>query len=77
MRRLFWLAFGIGAGATGAVIGSRWMKKQTQKMAPSSIARDIRSNLLDLSKRVSESVAEGKRAMEEKERELRSEPPLD
>lgn len=71
MRRLFWLAAGLGAGAVGAVLGSRFAKKQIRKMAPTTIARGAGEGLLDLGKRVSESLAEGKRAMQEREREIR------
>ncbi|HEX2424526.1 MAG TPA: hypothetical protein VHM47_01435 [Actinomycetota bacterium] len=72
MRRLFWLAVGLGAGAAGAVLTTRFAKKQMQKVAPSTIAREARGGLLELSKLVSESLAEGKRAMEEAESEARS-----
>jgi hypothetical protein len=72
VRRLFWLAFGLGAGVAGALVASRWMRQQADKMAPAHVAKEMQSNLIDLSKRVADSVAEGKKAMEDKERELRS-----
>ena len=72
MRRLFWLALGLGAGAAGAVLTTRFAKKQMQKVAPSTIAREARGGLLELSKLVSESIAEGKRAMEQAESDARS-----
>ncbi len=72
MRRLFWLALGLGAGAVGAVLTARFARKQVEKVAPSTLAREARGGMMDLSKRVSESIAEGKRAMEEKEKELRA-----
>jgi surface antigen len=75
VRRLFWLALGLGAGAAGAVLGTRFAKKQVQKVAPSTIAREARGGLLELSKLVSESIAEGKRAMEEAEAQARSSTP--
>jgi len=43
------------------------------KVAPSTLAREARGGLLDLSRRVSESIDEGRRAMQEKEEQLRSE----
>jgi hypothetical protein len=73
VKRVFWLALGLGAGAAGALLTARFVRRQAQKVAPSALAREARGGLLDLSKRVSESIAEGRRAMEEKERELRSE----
>ena len=72
MRRGFWVALGLGAGATGAVIASRWTKKQATRMAPQTLAREAKSGLLDLSRLVSESLQEGKHAMQARERELRA-----
>lgn len=71
MRRLFWLAAGLAAGAVGAVLASRFAKNQMRKVAPTTIAREARGGLLDLSRRVSESLAEGRRAMDQREREVR------
>ena len=71
MRRLFWVGLGLGFGAVGAVITSRWTRRQVQRAKPQAIAREARGGLLDLSKLVAESVEEGKRAADERERELR------
>ncbi len=73
MRRGFWVALGLGAGATGAVLTSRWAKRQANKVKPATLAREVKGGLMDLSKLVAESIEEGKRAMEERERELRAE----
>lgn len=73
MKRGFWVALGLGAGATGAVLASRWGKKQAKRVAPQTLAREARGGLLDLGKLVNESIAEGKRAMDEREAQLRRE----
>ena len=73
MRRGFWVALGLGAGATGAVIASRWTKKQARRVAPQTLVREAKSGLLDLSRLMSESLQEGKQAMAARERELRAE----
>ena len=73
MRRLFWLALGLGAGAAGAIMTARFARRQMDKVAPSTLAREARGGLLDLSRRVSESMEEGRRAMQEKEEQLRRE----
>jgi hypothetical protein len=73
MRRTFWVALGLGAGATGAIVASRWAKRQANKVKPATLAREARGGLMDLSKLVAESIEEGKRAMEERERELLAE----
>jgi hypothetical protein len=44
-------------------------------VAPAALAREAKGGLLDLGKLVSESIAEGRRAMEDRERELRSDVP--
>ena len=72
MRRTFWVALGLGAGATGAVVASRWARRQARKVAPTTIAREAKGGLLDLGKLVAESISEGRRAMAEREEELRS-----
>jgi len=74
-RRGFWVALGFGAGATGAVLASRWTKKQAARVAPATLAREAKGGLLDLGKLVSESIAEGRQAMEDRERELRADLP--
>jgi hypothetical protein len=73
MRRGFWVALGLGAGATGAIIATRWARRQANRVKPATLAREAKGGLLDLSKLVAESLEEGKHAMEERERELRSE----
>jgi len=75
LRRGFWVALGLGAGATGAVLASRWTKKQAARVAPATLAREAKGGLLDLGKLVSESIAEGRQAMEDRERELRADLP--
>jgi hypothetical protein len=72
VRRLFWLAVGVGFGAVSAIMTSRWTSRQMQRAKPRAIAREARGGLLDLSKLVAESVEEGKRAMDARERELRT-----
>jgi hypothetical protein len=75
IRRGFWVGVGVGLGAATAIIASRWARKQADRVAPATIAREARGGLLDLSKLVSESIAEGRQAMEERERELRGRNP--
>jgi hypothetical protein len=75
VRRGFWVALGLGAGATGAVIASKWARRQAVRVAPAALAREAKGGLLELGKLVSESIAEGRQAMEERERELRGELP--
>ena len=71
MRRVFWLAVGLGAGAATAILTTRFARRQASKVAPANLAREARGGLMDLAKLFSESIAEGKEAMREKEEELR------
>lgn len=73
MRRLFWLAVGLGAGVAGAVMTMRMARRQAEKVAPWRLAREARAGIMDLAKLVAESLAEGQRAMREREEELRRE----
>jgi sensor histidine kinase regulating citrate/malate metabolism len=72
VRRLFWVALGLGAGAVCAILASRFVRKQTAKVAPANLAREARGGMMDLARLVSDSLAEGKAAMHQKEDELRS-----
>jgi hypothetical protein len=73
VRRLFWVALGLGAGAASAIIASRFVRKQTAKVAPATLAREARGGMMDLARLVSESINEGKVAMQQRELELRTE----
>jgi hypothetical protein len=73
VRRLFWVGLGLGVGAASTILASRFVRRQTAKVAPATLAREARGSMLDLAKLVSDSVAEGKAAMQQKEVELRSE----
>jgi hypothetical protein len=73
VRRIFWLAVGLGAGIAGAVMTMRFLRKQASKVAPANLAKQARGGVMDVARLFSESIAEGREAMREKEEELRSE----
>jgi len=72
MRRIFWLALGLGAGATGAVLAARWFERQTKRIAPANLARQAGGTVRDFSSLVGEAVREFGQGMAEKEAEVRS-----
>jgi hypothetical protein len=72
IRRGFWVALGLGAGATFAVIVSRRMRRATEAMAPANIAREARGVLSDLGQLVQETLEEFRKGMAAKEAELRT-----
>jgi hypothetical protein len=76
MRRLFWLALGLGAGATGAVLFSRWLQRQVERFAPPNLARQARTALSstggELAGSLNEALAAFREGMAEREAELRA-----
>ena len=76
MKRLFTLAFGLGAGATGAILVSRWLERKRRAVAdavrPSAVAAQVAEGARDLASLVRVSLEEGRRAKERRESELRS-----
>jgi sensor histidine kinase regulating citrate/malate metabolism len=72
IRRGFWIALGLGAGATAAIIASRWMKRKTEAMAPTNIAREARDTAANLGQLVRESLAEFRKGMADREAEIRA-----
>ena len=72
MRRLFWTALGLGAGVTAAVITSRWMRRQTERIAPANVGRQLGDTARDVGQLVREALEEWRKGMAEKEAEIRS-----
>lgn len=72
MRRIFWLAMGLGAGATGAVLASRWVRRQTRALAPANLAQQAGTTVRDLTALLGEAAREFRQGMAEKEVEVRS-----
>ena len=72
MRRIFWLALGLGAGATAAVMSGRWMKRQTQRMAPANLARQAGRAAVEFGSILAEAAKEFRAGATEREAEIRS-----
>ncbi|MEX2275523.1 MAG: hypothetical protein WEA10_08205 [Actinomycetota bacterium] len=72
MRRLFWLAFGLAAGTVAGVAATRWTRKQADRVAPATLAREAKGGVLEFTKLLSESIEEGKRAMSATEEQTRA-----
>ena len=72
MRRVFWVAVGLGAGVTAAVMTSRFMRRQADRMSPANIGRELQSGFRDLGQLVKEALAEGRQAAREKEAAIRT-----
>ena len=76
MRRLVWLAVGLGAGATGTVLFSRWLQRQAERFAPPNIARQagrvVTSASGDLAGSFGSAVDAFREGMAEREAQLRA-----
>jgi hypothetical protein len=72
VRRLFWTALGLGAGVTAAVMTSRWMRRQSERMAPANLGRQASETLRDIGQLAREAAEEWRKGMAEKEAEIRS-----
>ena len=72
MRRLFWTALGLGAGVTAAVLTSRWMRKQSDRMAPANVGRQLGDTARDIGQLLQEALEEWRKGMAEKEAEIRA-----
>jgi hypothetical protein len=72
MRRLFWLGVGLGAGVTGALAFTRWMREQAERMAPANIARQAAGTGRDAMQLLGEAMKEFRRGADQKEQEIRS-----
>jgi hypothetical protein len=72
MRRIFWLAMGLGAGVTTAVMVSRWARRQAERISPPNLARQAGETVRDLGSLVTEALTEFRKGMAEKETEVRA-----
>jgi hypothetical protein len=72
VRRLFWLAVGLGAGATAAVLAARWARRQTERVAPAALAARAGQLARDLADLLGEAAREFRAGVAEKEAEVRA-----
>jgi hypothetical protein len=72
MRRAFWVSVGLGAGVAAAVMVSRWMRRQRERLSPANIGSQISEGARDFRRLVREALDEGRQAFLEKEEELKA-----
>jgi hypothetical protein len=68
VKRLFW----IGVGVAAAYYGSKWLRRQRERITPENVAARAAERLGGVMELVRVSVEEGRRAAAEKETEIRS-----
>ncbi|MGH2723124.1 MAG: hypothetical protein ACRDI0_02470 [Actinomycetota bacterium] len=68
MKRLLW----VGVGVAVTVMAVRWLQKQRRRYGPEAVGARLSQGSRDLAELVRVSLAEGRRAMAEKEAEIRA-----
>jgi hypothetical protein len=69
---MFWTALGLGAGVAGAIMVSRWVRRQRQRYSPANLGAQLSEGARDMGTLFREAVDEGRRAMQEREAEIRA-----
>jgi hypothetical protein len=69
---MFWTALGLGAGVTAAVLTSRWMRKQSERVAPANVGKQLGGTVRDLGRLAREAMEEWRKGAAEKEAEIRA-----
>jgi hypothetical protein len=72
VRRAFWVALGLGAGVTVAVMAKRWARQKTRQLAPANLANQATGVLSDIGKLIREAAGEFRVGVSEKEAEIRA-----
>ncbi|HEX9890619.1 MAG TPA: hypothetical protein VGB28_00980 [Actinomycetota bacterium] len=69
---MFWTALGLGAGVAGAIMMSRWVRRQKQRYSPANLSAQLSEGARDLGSLFQEALDEGRQAMAEREAEIRA-----
>lgn len=72
MRRIFWLAMGLGAGVSAAILLSRWMRRQQQRFSPGNLGSQIAEGARDIGQLLREALDEARAEAARTEDEIRS-----
>jgi hypothetical protein len=72
LRRAFWLAVGLGAGATVVIMAKRWARQKTRQLAPANLANQAAGVFSDVGKLLKETAGEFLAGVSEKEAEIRA-----
>jgi hypothetical protein len=70
VKRLFWLSAGLGAGTAGAILVSRWLRRQRERLSPASIGAQVSEGLHDLGELFREAMADARSATRQREAEI-------
>jgi hypothetical protein len=70
VKRAFWLAAGLGAGVAGAIMTSRWMRRQQERLSPAHIGAQFSEGVRDLGGLFREALEEARVATRAREAEI-------
>jgi hypothetical protein len=70
LRRIFWLALGVGIGFGVSFWAVRMLRQTVARYSPERISSDLTAAVRGLGRDIREAVAEGREAMRERELEL-------
>ena len=72
-KRLFWLVIGVGFGFGVSFWVARFIKETVDRYSPERVSSDLAGAIRSFGTGIREAVAEGRRAMQEREAEIRAE----
>lgn len=70
MKRSFWLAAGLGAGVAGAILVSRWLRRQRERLSPANMGAQVSEGIRDLGGLFREAMEEARIASRARETEI-------
>ncbi|MDQ2648142.1 MAG: hypothetical protein M3Z03_01160 [Actinomycetota bacterium] len=71
-RRLFWFGMGTGLGFGASFWLTRWVRDTAARYAPERVSSQVSTAVRGIGKDLKEAVAEGRTAMRDRERDLRT-----
>jgi hypothetical protein len=72
VRRIFWLAVGLGAGVTVGIAVTRWARQKTEALTPANLGRQVGEVVGDMGRLVREAAADYRAGASAKEAEIRA-----
>jgi hypothetical protein len=72
LRRVFWVAVGVGVGVTVGIAVTRWARRKSESLAPANLGRQVVDVAGDFGKLLREAASEYRAGAAEKEAEIRS-----
>ena len=72
IKRFTWFVGGLVAGVSATLLAGRRLRRRVASLAPTKVVRDTASRVRRRASEVSAAIGEGRRAMRDRESELRA-----